>query len=140
MTLNSFDVHRFSYRVNYSLCTLGNHVYYARYLDLLEIARGEFFRAIGFPLSSLQERGFIFPVTECSIKYRAAARYDDEVCVESWVEQLTQVRLSFGFRMLRSDVVLVEGRTDHVCCNLDEKPVRMLGEIAAALRPYLRTP
>jgi acyl-CoA thioesterase FadM len=55
---------RFPRRITCSECTIGNHVYYSRYLDLLEEARGEFFRSIGWPLLKLQELGIAFPVRD----------------------------------------------------------------------------
>ncbi len=55
-------VFKHHYRVLYSECTVGNHVYYSRYLDILEAARGEFFRQAGAPLLALQESGTAFPV------------------------------------------------------------------------------
>jgi acyl-CoA thioesterase FadM len=36
-----------THRVTYAECTVGNHVYHSRYLDLLEAARGEFIRSLG---------------------------------------------------------------------------------------------
>lgn len=38
---------RYRHRVTYADCTVGNHIYYGRYLDLLEAARGEWFRSMG---------------------------------------------------------------------------------------------
>ena len=70
------------HRVPYSLCTLGNHVYYSRYLDILETARGEFFREFGTTFQQWQEGGTIFPVIECHLKYKSPARYDDLLRVE----------------------------------------------------------
>ncbi|HEX4645160.1 MAG TPA: acyl-CoA thioesterase, partial [Verrucomicrobiae bacterium] len=58
------------YRVTYADCTLGNHIYYSRYLNLLEAARGEFFRQLGAPLLRLQEAETIFPVIECRLRYQ----------------------------------------------------------------------
>ena len=58
------------HRVTYSECTLGNHVYYARYLDWLEEARGEFFRELGTSFAALQQQEIIFPVVECHLRYR----------------------------------------------------------------------
>ena len=57
----SGQVFRFEHRVPYALCTLGNHVYYSRYLDILEEARGEFFRHLGQPLLAWQEATPSFP-------------------------------------------------------------------------------
>src|SRR5262245_38848960 len=87
------------HRVTYGECTVGNHVYYANYLMILEEARGEFFRALGQSLLSLQERGVIFPVIECSIKYRLPARYDDVLTVVIGVNELKGVRLGFSYNV-----------------------------------------
>ena len=46
-------VFKHQHRIIYAECTVGNHVYYARYLDMLEEARGEFFRQAGWPLLAL---------------------------------------------------------------------------------------
>src|SRR5947207_13427655 len=89
---------RHHHRVTYAECTVGNHIYYARYLDLLEEARGEFFRKLDEPLLKWQEAGTIFPVVECQLRYRAAARYDDILNIERWIGELEQVRLSFSYR------------------------------------------
>ena len=43
------------HRVSYSECTVGNHVYHSRYLDMAERARGEFFRSIGQSFLTWQE-------------------------------------------------------------------------------------
>ena len=39
---------RYTHRVTYAECTVGDHIYHSRYLDLLEAARGEFMRASGW--------------------------------------------------------------------------------------------
>lgn len=60
------------HRVTYAECTLGNHVYHSRYLDILEAARGEFFRALGHPLLAWQERGVLFPILLAALIPRLA--------------------------------------------------------------------
>lgn len=57
-------------RVTYAECTVGNHVYYGRYLDYLEEARGEFFRQMGCPLLQWQQAETIFPVIELRLRYK----------------------------------------------------------------------
>lgn len=128
-------------RITYSECTIGNHVYYARYLDLLEEARGEFFRSLGWPLLKLQGEGIAFPVRECRLRYEAPARYDDVVAIELWITELDRLWLKFGFaiRGSFSDELLVAGQTDHICASTDEKPKRMPKEVLEALRPFARS-
>lgn len=114
------------HRVTYSECTLGNHVYYARYLDLLEEARGEFMRSRGLTFLELQAREFAFPVVACHLHYRAAARYDDVLDIEVSVGRVERVRLEFIYHIADQEGRLIlEATTRHVCTNLEEKPRRL---------------
>ena len=94
------EIFRCTHRVTYAECTVGNHVYYARFLDLLEMARGEFFRSIGTTCLQWQQAGLAFPALECQLHYKGPARYDDLLAIELWITQLQRVRLSFAYRIL----------------------------------------
>jgi len=132
------SVFRCRHRVSYAECTVGNHVYYSRYLDILEAARAEFFRQLGQPFIQWQEEGTIFPVTEVRLRYQAAARYDDVLTVEMAVAELGRVRLNVACRVLNENGrLLVEGTTVHACTGLDEKPKRLPEALRAALLPFL---
>jgi acyl-CoA thioester hydrolase len=137
----SGHIFQFQHRVTYSECTLGNHVYYGRYFDYLEAARGELFRHSGRTLVQWQESEFIFPVIEARIRYKASARYDDLVTVEVWLSQLEGVRVGFDYRLINPEgKLLVEASTAHVCASLREKPRRLPPELIAQIGPYLQTP
>jgi len=117
---------------------VGNHIYHSRYLDLLEAARGEFLRHVGFPLLPLQESGVIFPVIEARLRYFRPARYDDALVIEVQLIQLRGVRLGVLHRVRREDgTLLVEAETHHVCTRLDDKPRRIPPELVEVLRPWL---
>jgi acyl-CoA thioester hydrolase len=135
----SDSVFQHQHRVVYSECTVGNHIYYARYLDLLEEARGEFFRSAGSPLLALQENGTVFPVIEVQVTYQGFARYDDLLTIELWITEMRGARLDFGFRIINaSGSTLTKGRTRHVCAGLDEKPKRLPKEVSDSLAPFMR--
>src|SRR5687767_8704790 len=87
----------FSYRVPYADCTLGNHVYYVRYFDIFENARGEMYRTLRVTFYQWQQQGFIFPMIEASIRYRGAARYDDLLEVQVWLQEAARIRLTFAY-------------------------------------------
>jgi acyl-CoA thioester hydrolase len=124
-------------RVTYAECTVGNHIYHSRYLDLLEAARGEFMRAAGVPVLALQEAGFIFPVVEARLRYLRPARYDDALAIEVSLTRLEGVRLGVRHRVRRGGELLLEADTLHVCTSLEEKPRRLPPHLVAALRPWL---
>ena len=127
-----------NHRVSYAECTLGNHVYYARYLDLLERARGEFFRQLGKTCLQWQEEDTVFPVLECRIKYHAPARYDEALAVEARVLLARGARLNFGYRVLGpGSRLLVTAETFHVCASVAERPKRLPGELLDALAAWL---
>lgn len=133
------EIFRHHQRVIYAQCTIGNHVYHSRYLDILEAARGEFMRALGWPLLRLQEENIIFPVIEARIKYKAPARYDDELVIELWIKTATRIRLTVAARIVSpAGKVYVEAETDHVSTSTDEKPKRMPQELLDACDRFLK--
>ena len=126
------------HRVSYAECTVGDHIYHSRYLDLLEAARGEFMRALGEPVLTLQNADYIFPVIEARLRYKAPARYDDLLTIEVWMTLVERVRLNFGHRILNQDgKLLLEAETFHCCTSRDEKPKRLPAELVEKLNPFL---
>jgi acyl-CoA thioester hydrolase len=131
------ELFRYTHRVTYAECTIGDHIYHSRYLDLLEAARGEFMRALGRPVGELQRAGYIFPVIEARLKYKYPARYDDLLAIDVWITRMEGVRLNFGHRIQNQDgKLLLEAETFHCCTGTDEKPKRLPLEMAAKLQPY----
>lgn len=134
----SAPVFRHTHRVTYAECTLGNHIYYSRYLDLLEAARGEFFRHLGATFLQWQEQDTLFPVIECRLRYLAPARYDEVLTIEVRPATAGKVRLNFLYRILnQAGTPILDAETFHVCTGLDEKPKRLPEELLAELGPYL---
>ena len=135
MTVGIF---RHTHRVSYAECTVGNHVYHSRYLDLLEAARGEFIRSLGPTVLHWQEKDVIFPVIEARLRFKLPARYDDLLAIEVWPMTIERVRLNFAHRVIaQTGKLILEAETFHVCTGLNEKPKRVPEELAAKLAPYL---
>jgi len=131
--------YRHLHRVSYADCTVGNHVYYSRYLDFLEVARGEFIRSLGWTVLQWQERDVIFPVIEARLRYQSPARYDDLLAIEVWPTAVERVRVNFAHRIAHQDgQPVLEAETFHVCAGVNGKPRRLPEELAERLKPYLR--
>jgi len=128
-----------THRVTYAECTVGDHIYHSRYLDLLEAARGEFMRSLGTPVLALQDADTIFPVIEARLSYKLPARYDDLLTIEVWLTEIGKVRLNFGHRILNQEgKVVLEAETFHACTSRAEKPKRLPAELVEKLKPYLK--
>jgi len=131
-------VFRHQHRVTYAECTVGNHIYYGRYLDLLEAARGEFFRQLGRTLLEWQEQDAIFPVIECRLRYKTMARYDDVLSIEIWPTVAEKVRLTFASRITNQEgALIVEAETQHVCTSMAGKLQRLPADLVQLLQPFI---
>jgi acyl-CoA thioester hydrolase len=121
-------------RVRYAETDQMGIVYYANYLVWFEIGRVELLRSLGLAYSQLEkEHECILPVVEASCRYRAPARYDDEILIETRPALLRGSVIKFAYRIFRKanqkgkerELLLAEGETVHVVCDdqLNKKPL-----------------
>jgi acyl-CoA thioester hydrolase len=107
----------------------GGVVYHARYLNFFERARTELLRAKGIDQAELKEQhGFIWVVTEMDVKFRKAARLDDELVVSADFRWMKGVRLGFRQEITRKDngEVVATADVTAVMLRADSlKPARM---------------
>jgi acyl-CoA thioester hydrolase len=119
-------------RVRYAETDQMGIVYYANYLVWFEIGRVELLRSLGLAYSQLEiEHQCILPVVEASCRYRAPARYDDRILIESRPALVRASVIKFAYRILRASndgaepTLLAEGETVHIVCDdqLNKKPL-----------------
>ncbi len=104
-------------RVRYAETDQMGVVYYANFLVWFEIGRVELLRQLGFDYKSMEvEDDCFIPVVEVSCRYKAPARYDDELIIETRVTAVRGAVLKFRYRILRvhDRQLLAEGETTHV--------------------------
>lgn len=125
-------------RVRYAETDQMGVVYYANYLIWMEIGRVELLRQAGLDYKSMEvEDDCHIPVVEATCRYKAPARYDDEIVVETKAAVLRGYILKFNYRIVRADdgKLLAEGETAHVVTDrkmqrklLPEKYIAALGQ------------
>jgi acyl-CoA thioester hydrolase len=131
-------------RVRYAETDQMGIVYYANYLVWFEIGRVELLRSLGFSYSQLEiEHQCILPVVEATCRYRAPARYDDEILIETSPGLLRGSVLKFAYRILRKaaenaePALLAEGETVHVVCDGQLNKIPLPEQYAAVLREMM---
>jgi acyl-CoA thioester hydrolase len=131
-------------RVRYAETDQMGIVYYANYLVWFELGRVELLRSLGLTYSRLEtEHGCILPVVDARCRYRAPARYDDEILIETRADTLRGSVIKFAYRILRKaaeggePTLLADGETVHVVCDdkLQRKPLPE--QYAAVLRKMI---
>jgi len=102
-------------------------VHHAVYLVWMEAARTEFMRHFGFTYRELEAMGVMLPVVEVGVRYKQSARYDDEIKISTWVEQMDRVRLRLSYKIERVDdgALLVEAFSLHTYMGRDGRLLRM---------------
>jgi acyl-CoA thioester hydrolase len=106
-------------------------VYYANYLRYFEAGRGEFLRAHGRSYRDVESKGLRLPVIEARLRYRAPARYDDLLRLETELAHARGATFRFVYTVRRDQEELVTGETVHACLNARGRPVRVPSELVA---------
>lgn len=114
-------------RVRYAETDKMGIVYYANYLVWFEVARTDWLRERGWTYRAMEQEGFGLPVIEAHCEYKTAARYDDEIHVETAARLVSPVRLAFEYVVRRpADAASVAtGYTVHASVDATGRPVRL---------------
>jgi acyl-CoA thioester hydrolase len=121
-------------RVYYEDTDAGGIVYYANYLKFIERARTEALLALGLSQTGLRERhGILFVVREVAVRYLAPARFEDQLVVTTRAGPVEGLRIAMAQDVLRDGMALAKCRVGLACVGPGGRPVRVPGEVAAAL-------
>lgn len=117
--------HRFQIRVYYEDTDMAGIVYHANYLKFIERARSDWVKQMGLDQNTMREEGVVFVVRRIEADYLAAARFDDELEIETVVRSLSGVRLVMGQEVLRDGETVFRAEVTAVCMNLEGQPTRL---------------
>jgi acyl-CoA thioester hydrolase len=103
-----------SHRVTYAEVDAQALVYHSRYLEWMDAAAYEFFRAGGWTPHDLALIGFDFVVAHADVTYHGAARLDDLVQISVAVEQIGRTSFRLAYAVKREEEILVTAFIDYV--------------------------
>jgi acyl-CoA thioester hydrolase len=99
-------------------------VYHANYFVWFEVGRVEFLRQLGFSYRDMEQNdGCCIAVVDARCRYKAPARYDDEVLVRTHLRNVRESLVHFGYELVRVNdgTLLAEGETTHIVVDLQMK-------------------
>lgn len=115
--------HSFKQRIIYADTDAEGVVYYANYLKFFERGRMECLREAGVSIKKLkEEKGMLFAVSKVECDYKAPAMLEDEITIETEIEEVTAVKVIFNQRALRDERLLVSAKI--TACAIDAKNFR----------------
>lgn len=114
-------------RVRFSDTDAMGMAHHSNILRWLEEARIGFLRQRGLPYRAVEGAGLHIPVLECTCRFLAPVRSEDELAVLLWVESASRVRMSLNYEVRRRDsgVAVARARTEHAFTRDDGRPTRL---------------
>lgn len=102
-------------------------VHHSNYFRWFEMGRVEYLRKAGVLLKEILADGIIFPITDVDCHYRASAKFDDYILVETTLEKISPVKMIFTYRVVKEvdGTLLATGRTQNVFTDYDGKIIRL---------------
>jgi acyl-CoA thioester hydrolase len=121
-------------RVRYAETDQMGVVYHSNHFIWFEVGRVELLRQLGFSYRDMesQDNRFI-AVAEAKCRYRAPARYDEEILVRTQLLNVRESVVHFGYELRRAEdgTLLAEGETTHIVTDAAMK-------VAALPEKYLK--
>jgi acyl-CoA thioester hydrolase len=111
-------------RVRYAETDQMGVVYHANYLVWFEVGRVEMLRQLGFSYRDMEQQDDCYiAVVDVRCRYKVPARYDDEIIVRTYLKNIRESVIHFGYELVRvqDELILTEGETTHVVIDKEMK-------------------
>lgn len=107
--------HEITFRVRYPETDAMGVVHHSRFFQYFEMGRVELLRASGVSYAELEMAGVLFVIVKVECRYKAPARYDDELTLQTRVAKTTHVRIDHEYTLKRGQTLIAEGSTTIAC-------------------------
>lgn len=111
--------HTITLRVRYPEVDAMGFLHHSRYLQYFEMGRVELLRSLGHSYAELERQGVLFVVVRVECRYKAPARYDEEVQLTTRIVKQTHVRIDHAYELKRAGTLLAEAGTTIACVDRD---------------------
>lgn len=126
-------IHESVIRVRYQETDNMGVVYYANYFVWFEVARTEHFRSLGIVYRELEERGIYLMVASATCQYKAPARYDDLVRIQTCIPEVKKSSFKFGYKLFVGDGLIATGESVHVFTGKSGRPTKIPDEVMGVI-------
>lgn len=88
-------------------------VHHANYYVYFEVAREDLIKEYGISYNNLEKSGIMMPLVETHCRYMDAAKYDDNLIIESYIEELSPIKVKVQYIVRREEdnAILAKGST-----------------------------
>lgn len=112
-------------RVRYAETDQMGIAHHSHYYVWMEVARVEWCQVRGFRYRDLErDHGVLLAVVESKCRYASAARFDDEVVIQTSISEVTSRMLTFSYEMSIEGRPVASGETRHIFLDRELRPTR----------------
>ena len=123
------------FRVYYEDTDASGRVYHANYLKYLERGRSNLIYQSKYNHQELLKKfNIIFVVKNLNINYLRPAFFEDILEVQTFINQLSRVKLNFNQKILRHTELLVDAEVMVIPVNLEGRIIRLDEELFSFLK------
>jgi acyl-CoA thioester hydrolase len=129
-------------RVRYAETDKMGVVYHSHYLIWCELGRTDYIRQGGMSYREMEDVGIMLAVAEANVRYRAPARYDDLVRVDTTLTDVSSRAVTFDYVIMNAETGerLATASTLLVALDRSHKVVKLPREIRARLEASAEVP
>jgi acyl-CoA thioester hydrolase len=106
-------------RVRYAESDPMGYLHHSKFFEYFEMGRTELLRLAGFRYRDLEERGILFAVAKIECRFKAPARYDDELTLTTRIERMTRARIDHSYVLRCGERVIAEASSTLACIGRD---------------------
>lgn len=123
--------HTFEQKVYYSDTDAYGVVWHGSYLRWLEMGRVELCEMMGHNLIELQEQNITLPVVNLNVRYKASAKLNDEIIIETSIQKYNVLSVTFEQKIKdkNSGKTFVEAVIDVVAIDENGKLYRKMPQV-----------
>lgn len=88
-------------------------VHHANYYIYFEVAREDLIKESGISYKELEDIGIMMPLIETNCRYIDAAKYDDDLIIETSIDEITPIKVKINYIVRREtdNKILAKGST-----------------------------
>ncbi len=117
-------------KVYYEDTDATGRVYHSNYLKYFERGRSDFLYRLGFNHKTLLEKfNIYFVVKSCNIDFKKPAYFEDELLVETNVEEISKVKIIFHQLLKKDNIIIVDSKVTITAINSSGKITKMPSEM-----------
>jgi acyl-CoA thioester hydrolase len=124
-------------RVRYAETDQMGVVYHSNHFIWFEVGRVELLRQLGFTYKEMErDDGCHIAVVDARCRYKAPARYDEEIIVRTHLKNIRESLIHFAYELVRAEdgTLLAEGETTHIVIDHEMKITPMPQKYLRAFR------